>query len=185
MANITITLTVDVKRLLKKARPSRYEVVGACELSDGLGRGVPVGRGCLLNIFPFLDFFLVAPVKNFTTFVLPGDTVEWAGDSNDSKYDIEIDSIVYRYASNSVNYFDDFVLQGSGGPGAIRASGNITISLNPRHYAYIINFRVVQKDGNDQWEFQIDPRLKMRATRIVDIKEHKRPIHDGSTKIDH
>jgi hypothetical protein len=150
---VKITLEVEAKKLynyldtiLPPKEPVQVEVDSLCKLKDD-------------NFGKTND----SKVIDFVSHVYLNKNVKWVGKSNDKKYSIALDSIVYHSKGkdpNDVDFFHDTTIMGSGGPNSIvEARVKEDLRLINKEDVYTMNCSVY-KDGSNKKSFHIDPKLK-------------------------
>lgn len=139
---VVISLTVQAAALYGMVSPTPSQVNNCCSLSDDNSGNSPNGT-----------------LEHFKSFVFINNNVRWVGVTNDQGYSVAINSIVYEHLPDGVNFFDNAVIDGSGG-----RSGNVSSnvkndpSLAGKFDKYAINFSVYSS-GNSYKAFNIDPKL--------------------------
>lgn len=139
---VVITLTVQTAILYGINAPSQPQVDDNCALADDNSGSSPNGT-----------------LEDFESNVFIDSNVRWVGVAKDSGYSVAIDSIVYKSKSNSVNFFDNTTVHGTGGrSGNVSAKTKNDPNLNHRLDIYTINFSIYSS-GNSSKSFSIDPKL--------------------------
>jgi hypothetical protein len=139
---VVITLTVQTANLYGMNAPLQPQVDGCCRLSDDNSGSSPNGT-----------------LEDFKSIVFINNNVRWVGVATDSGYSVAINSIDYESTPNDVNFFDNSIINGTGGRSG-NASANVKNDPNlVNHFdKYTINFSVYNS-GNLFKSYSIDPKL--------------------------
>ncbi len=139
MVDLNITLTVEASDLYSKAN-NPTNINEHSSLTDDNQGCAPGGN-----------------IEDFQSSVVKNQVVVWVGETTDSGYSVEIDSIALK-SGTTINFFSA-VLQYGGSAGKVTATVNADPDLERQIYEYTINFSIKDPNGNVK-NFEIDPKLK-------------------------
>lgn len=149
-AGVLIILKVSAADLFEIASPTEAEIKSFCAISDDYGGTVTPGG---------------KPIKDFQTKVKKNQRVTWIGESNNTGYDISVDSIVMENSPGNINFFKRSTLLGNGGQ-----FGEVTGRVKRKdlkegdEYTYTINFTVTQDETENTKSYALDPKLQIERT---------------------
>ncbi len=142
MVDLNITLAVEASDLYSKAN-NPTNINDHSSLTDD-------NQGC-------------APGGNIVDFqsnVVKNQVVIWVGETTDSGYSVEIDSIALK-PGTTINFFSA-VRHYGGSAGKVTATVKDDPDLSGEIYEYTINFSIKDPNGNVK-NFTIDPKLQGKA----------------------
>ena len=147
-ARVQIILQVSAADLYAISYPTEEEIKKFCEIEDDFEGSVPEGG---------------KPITDFQTKVKKNQRVTWIGETNDTGYDISIDSIVMVNTPGNIDFFKRSTLLGNGGrygevSGRVKSKG----LEGGDEYTYNINFTITQDETENSKSYSVDPKLQYR-----------------------
>ncbi|WP_289644640.1 hypothetical protein [Maribacter aestuarii] len=147
-ARVQIILQVNAADLFAISYPTEAEIKKFCEIEDDFGGSVSEGG---------------KPITDFKTKVKKIKGLPGSGESNDTGYDISIDSIVMVNRPANINFFKRSTLLGNGGrygevSGRVKNKG----LEDGDEYTYNINFTITQDETENSKSYSLDPKLQYR-----------------------
>lgn len=147
-ARVQIFLQVEAAKLYNIDCPTEAEIKKFCEIEDDYDGLVSEGGN---------------PIKDFQTDVKNNQRITWIGESDETSYDIAIDSIVMVNMQGNKEFFKRSTLLGNGG-----RFGEVTGRVKGKDlrggdvYTYNINFTITQDESENSKSYSLDPKLQYR-----------------------